>query len=183
MYSGKFYIDWDIDQGRCVQDCDGVQPCGGKMDSWEVGHETEEACCATMPYKTYEECTYRLNPYSGSTPPTAPADTRWYPSDDKCLNDGSAPTWENRKYTEQTTCCTNHFNWAYWDCMGQEQPPSYKWYIDWNGRKCVVDCKVDDQEFCGGKVVGTVTLHDTKTDCCNAHLSYTAGTPDDCMFL
>ena len=67
------YISWN--------DCDGDRPCGGKMETWETGYETEAVCCATMPYKeTYEQCTYKLIEPQPSTPaPTPQPDTSWYP--------------------------------------------------------------------------------------------------------
>ena len=179
MYSGKFYVDWTKgiqgtnDQGKCVQDCDGDRPCGGKMETWETGYETEAVCCGAMPYKTYEQCTYKLIEPQPSTPaPTPQPDTSWYPGDtNKCANDGNAPDWQHNKYLLQSQCCNSHFGWAYNNCMGIEQPASYEWYIDWTLIKCVMDCDVGDRDLCGGKVEGDwITLWSSATDCCSTQM-------------
>jgi len=177
MYSGKYYIDWQVDGGRCVQDCDGDPPCGGKIETWELGHDTEEGCCATMSYKTYAECTYKpIVPGPSLAPVSQPeADTRYYPGDDsKCVNDGKAPSWQYNLYESQETCCSSHFNWDYNKCMGIVPPPSYLWWINWSLSKCVQDCEANDEngESCGGGPPGNwISLHSSAEACCGAHMS------------
>jgi len=185
MYSGTFYIDWVVDDGRCVQDCDGPRPCGGKKDAWETGFPTESACCSTMSYKSYSQCTYKPsttpNTTAAGTPttqptnqPTAPLDIRWYPGEvSECKNDGRAPSWQNNKYTSQATCCTSHFSWAYNTCMGIKDTGSQRWYIEWGMSKCVQDCEKSMGGSCGGLKPGSwILTHSSASACCTAHMSY-----------
>ena len=122
--------------------------------------------------KTYEQCTYKIiEPQPSTSAPTPQPDTSWYPGNGKCINNGNAPDWQHNKYLLQSQCCTSHFNWAYNDCMGIEQPASYEWYIDWTLVKCVMDCDVDDQASCGGKVEGSwIILYSSVSDCCSTHM-------------
>lgn len=188
MYTGQYYVDWSVGNGRCVRDCDGPRPCGGKKDPWEAGFATESVCCSTMSYKPYSECTYAPAPTPApitpnTTPlgnptrqptnkPTAPRDTRWYNADSTCKNDGNGPSWSN-KYSLQSTCCSSHFSWDYNNCMGIENSGTGAWYIDWGVGKCVQDCKTSQGGSCGGLVPGSwILTHTSAKACCTAHMSY-----------
>ena len=188
MYSGQFYVDWAVDGGRCVQDCVGSKPCGGKKDPWEIGHPTEAVCCSTMSYRPYSQCTYKLSTPAPITPnttplgtptkqptnkPTAPVDTRWYPGASECKNDGQAPGWQNNKYSSQATCCTSHFSWGYSECMGIKETGSGKWYINWDLGKCTQDCEKSPGSSCGGLIHGSwILLHSKVETCCGGYMSY-----------
>ncbi|KAK1733670.1 zinc-dependent metalloprotease (family M12A) [Skeletonema marinoi] len=188
MYSGQFYVDWAVDGGRCVQDCDGPRPCGGKKDPWEAGFSSESVCCSTMSYRPYSQCTYKVSTPAPITPhtapagsptkqptnkPTTPVDTRWYPGASKCMNDGQAPSWQHNKYSSQSTCCKSHFNWGYNGCMGIKEVGSGKWYINWGLSKCVKDCEKSQGGSCGGLVPGSwILTHSSASACCTAHMSF-----------
>ena len=188
MYSGKFYVNWLVDGGRCVQDCDGPRPCGGKKNPWQSGFSSESTCCSTMSYKPYSQCTYKISTPAPITPntapagsptkqptakPTAPVDTRWYPGSSKCMNDGKAPSWQHNKYSSQDTCCKSHFSWGYNDCMGIKETGSGKWYINWGISKCVKDCEKSEGGSCGGIKAGSwILTHSSASACCTAHMSH-----------
>jgi len=172
--SGDWYIDWDL--SKCVRDCVGERPCRKRRkDKWEAGHATVQGCCNTMSsYVPFEECSYDLSieKRAGSQPTTS--DTKWYPSKKKCKNDDNAPSWQNNKYTSQSTCCTSHFNWDYNNCMGITPAASHKWYMSWAIGKCVKDCEKGGSGSCGGLVTGSwILIHDSANACCSAHMSYT----------
>jgi len=134
--SGVFYMDWDI--SKCVRDCIGQQPCRSKRKSnWEAGHATVELCCATASYMKFSDCSYvpEMTPTSGGggsalrtaapvETTAAPVDTSWYPGGSMCFNDGKRPSWQQNKYTNQSTCCNTHFSWAFDDCMGIKPEPT-----------------------------------------------------------
>ncbi len=107
---------------------------------------------------------------------SAVADARWYPDlggATKCKNDGGAPSWLHHRYASQSACCTSHYGWAYYDCMGTKPPASHRWYIDWSSGKCKRDCDSSEGGSCGGLVPGSwVILHDSNLACCRAHVSW-----------
>ena len=41
-----WYVDWQ--HYKCVKDCDGIPPCGGLKDTWDIGHTSKVACCDNM---------------------------------------------------------------------------------------------------------------------------------------
>ena len=44
------WVDWN--SGKCVQDCIGNKPCGGKVQgSWVATYTTVQSCCNTMSWK------------------------------------------------------------------------------------------------------------------------------------
>ncbi|KAL3769663.1 hypothetical protein ACHAWO_009489 [Cyclotella atomus] len=120
--------------------------------------------------------TFRSPTQKPSSRPTAKpsnGDTRWYPGTSKCLSDGKAPSWQSNLYASQTTCCINHFNWDYNNCLGIKQQPTYKWYANWIMNRCVQDCDSSEGGSCGGIVGGSyVITHNSAEACCSAHMSY-----------
>ncbi|KAL7469425.1 hypothetical protein ACHAXS_011765 [Conticribra weissflogii] len=50
-----FYADWDL--FKCVQDCEGPEPCGGFRESWEQPFDTLHECCEKyFPEKNVDKC-------------------------------------------------------------------------------------------------------------------------------
>lgn len=179
-----WYVDWSKEGGKCVRDCNGARPCGGRKQNWQAGHLSVDACCSTMSWKKFEDCSFEDQPVVTTTTSTidtgvttattsTTADTRWYPSRAKCNNDGQAPFWQHNKYSDQSTCCNAHFSWDYNNCMGILPTASYKWFIDWGVGRCVKECDKSEGGACRGFSPGAwVPLHDTPEICCRAHLSY-----------
>lgn len=54
--SGEWYVDWVIDYGTCVKDCEGVAPCGGIREQWETGYPSSAACCESISWKDKDSC-------------------------------------------------------------------------------------------------------------------------------
>ena len=75
---------------RCVRDCEGQRPCGGKKSIWQSGYQSVQSCCSTMSWKAYEACSFEIDgttsttttstiPGTGTTVTTTstPSDTKW----------------------------------------------------------------------------------------------------------
>lgn len=54
--SGEWYVDWEIDYGTCVKDCEGATPCGGIREQWEIGYPSSAACCEVIFWKDEDSC-------------------------------------------------------------------------------------------------------------------------------
>lgn len=50
--SNSFYVKND----RCVKDCVGAAPCGGLAEMWTIKYNTEDACCAAIPWVAKRDC-------------------------------------------------------------------------------------------------------------------------------
>ena len=61
--SYKWYVSWDVEGGKCVQDCEKSNEggsCGGFVPgNWVTLHQTPEKCCRVhMSYVSPSECKY-----------------------------------------------------------------------------------------------------------------------------
>lgn len=188
MYSGKFYVDWTKgiqgtnDQGKCVQDCDGDRPCGGKMETWETGYETEAVCCTAMPYKTYEQCTYKLieprpstpaptgGPPSPSPPSPGPGNYNYCGSDflvanaqcgETCYSGGHYSTCSGGQicYADATNCP------IVYEGTSPTPQPDTSWYPgDTPGNtKCANDGNAPDWQH---------NKYLLQSQCCNSHFGW-----------
>ena len=174
-----WFVDWSI--SKCVQDCVGRKPCGSRRkDTWEAGYTSVQTCCSThLSYRSFNECSNEpdeiVKKSANEETESQNSDSSWYPdtNGNKCLNDGNAPGWQKNKYSSQTACCTQHFNWDTATCMGVTQQGTNKWYISWSKGKCVKDCDVSEGASCGGiETQSWVAKHDDVMACCSAHMSY-----------
>jgi hypothetical protein len=50
--SSSFYVKDD----KCVKDCEGAAPCGGLAEKWNSKFNTEDACCASIPWIPRGDC-------------------------------------------------------------------------------------------------------------------------------
>jgi hypothetical protein len=50
--SNLFYIQNE----KCVKDCVGAAPCGGLAENWNDKFNTEDACCAEIPWVARRDC-------------------------------------------------------------------------------------------------------------------------------
>ena len=66
----KYYVDWS--SLKCVQDCDGPPPCGGKWEVWR-GHRydsAEECCNRNLLFIPMEQCKLAVQPPQKTLPPS-----------------------------------------------------------------------------------------------------------------
>ena len=121
----KYYVDWS--NLKCVQDCDGPPPCGGKWVSWKGRryNTVEECCLKNLPFQSIDNC--QLAPGSYPTLKPTPFGKSWYAnySSMQCVQDcnGASPCGGYRKSWQKLfdtfeDCC--HANKVFEKCKGSQ---------------------------------------------------------------
>ena len=133
-----FYINWDTENGKCVQNCvSGEAPCTSRLSySWETTYADVQACCAQLSGKCPDPnipcpaCTdadissYVTTTTTQATTTTTPDSSTFYVSYDvdatgKCVQNcnGDPPcggingdSWV-RQHTDVQECCQKALSW------------------------------------------------------------------------
>jgi len=93
-----FYADWDL--FKCVQDCQGPEPCGGLRESWEQPFDTLRECCEKyFPGKGVDKCGLRASDEkrestspAGSVSMKIPTRLPMYSTESPTVNSSNLPT-------------------------------------------------------------------------------------------
>ncbi|KAL7536626.1 hypothetical protein ACHAXR_007302, partial [Thalassiosira sp. AJA248-18] len=131
------------------------------------------------------------SPTSSPTPkPTrSPTPFLWYPdwsgANKGCIADGEEPTYisvqpSSFMFTEQSTCCSTHYNWMYESCMGfdatGETVPitatgSGLYFPDWSSTTNT--CKLDEGDAPSYMRINPTTwMSATQADCCTSYFNW-----------
>eukprot|EP00956_Cyclotella_meneghiniana_P004011 scaffold4865_cov83-Cyclotella_meneghiniana.AAC.9 len=160
--SHLYYPDWFGDN-TCKND--GQEPSYMAANPMFWLHDTLAECCASHYWWKSNECL-------GTT--TSASAGLYYPDwsgdNEGCLNDGNEPAYMAQYSTlwmhaTLESCCEEHYSWNLYSCLGTSvSAGSSKWYMDWNGSKCVQDCT--GASPCGGLAETWDTLYDSQDICC-----------------
>eukprot|EP00970_Alexandrium_tamarense_P004889 scaffold808_cov196-Alexandrium_tamarense.AAC.26 len=138
----KWWVDWN--SGKCVQDCIGDKPCGGKVKgSWVATYTTVQSCCNTMSWKGPSTSPVPDPTFHPSVSPTTGS-----PSRSPSKNPSLAPTTlkPSNKPSNKPTPGTASNN---------------KWYPGTS--KCLNDGKEPSWQ---------ANLYTSQSTCCNSHFSW-----------
>jgi len=139
-----WYVDRQI--GKCVQDCTGANPCGGKMSQWADAFKSARACCDSMPWVEFGACLATPSP-TVPPPPPSPA-----PKTDKPT---SRPTLA--PITSKPTNAPTHVPTI--DCS------AYKWHMSIRSgelQTCTNDEEYPEQWLQNAQMF----FHSTSDECC-----------------
>mmetsp|Transcript_21373 Transcript_21373/g.43482 ORF Transcript_21373/g.43482 Transcript_21373/m.43482 type:complete len:523 (+) Transcript_21373:702-2270(+) len=117
-------------------------------------------------------------------PTRSPSPYLWYPdwtgANEGCINDGQEPAYmvNNPSYLSEDleTCCSNHYNWMYYTCLGETAGGGIgMYYPDWTTNTGCLNDGMEPQYMTDNP---TTFMHDTLASCCSSNFIWMY---DDCM--
>jgi hypothetical protein len=169
-----FYPDWGGANQGCVDD--GKEPYYMLSNHHYFLSNTREECCEKFYKWDYYSCT-------GTRPQLTHGE--YYPDWDgasgTCLNDNKMPEYflyNQANFLSQSLkrCCERFYYWEVNKCMGITAVGTNKWYVNYNAKTCVQDCKEGTSPTCGGVADSWVSaqggMFKDKKTCCKEKLPW-----------
>lgn len=183
--TGKYYLD--SSENICVQDCEGIAPCGGIMtQSWVSLYDTIADCCSNkLPNLDSDFCESQSDPAIAAT-------NKWFVDGNLCKKDCAGTGSECGSYTwgllydTAAACCTGGLAWVNDDYCASRSDPATNgvngqaytnlWFVDYSQTLCVKDCGTASDPACGdigdANQAASTTLYDTAASCCSTKLGW-----------
>lgn len=158
-------VPWYVDRaiGKCVQSCEGSNPCGGKMGKWTENFRSAQDCCGSIPWIDFGECLTTPSP-TGPPPPTG-VPTMTPKTGKPTSRPTEAPT--TKKPTMAPTSVPTI------DCS------AYKWHM--STREGDIQVCTNDEEYPEAWLESAqFFFHDTGDECCQSTFGGSCNQRDGC---